>query len=205
MKDRHVEGAEMNKGHMEFCTSADWQEILEKLILPGAIDRVDLGPRVVEIGPGPGFTTEVLSRCAEHVTAIEIEPALVDQLRMRLVNTNVEIVLGDARATGLPSGSFTGAASFHMLHHVPTDADQDAVFAELLRLVQPGGWALLADGFDSDEVRQFHEDDIYNPIDPSAPPARLGRAGYANIEVEQHDLGWYCVAEVPLADAAPGL
>jgi hypothetical protein len=51
----HVEGGEMNKGHMEFCTSADWQEILEKLILPGAIDRVDLGPRVVEIGPGPGF------------------------------------------------------------------------------------------------------------------------------------------------------
>ena len=195
----------MNKGHMEFCTSADWQEILEKLILPGAIDRVDLGPRVVEIGPGPGFTTEVLSRCAEHVTAIEIEAALVDQLRMRLENTNVEIVLGDARATGLPSGSFTGAASFHMLHHVPTDADQDAVFAELLRLVQPGGWALLADGFDSDEVRQFHKDDIYNPIDPSALPARLGRAGYVNIEVEHHDLGWYCVAEVPLADAAPGL
>ena len=66
----------------------------------------------------------------------------------------MEIILGDARATGLPSGSFTGAASFHMLHHVPTDADQDAVFDELLRLVQPGGWALLADGFDSDEVRQ---------------------------------------------------
>jgi 16S rRNA A1518/A1519 N6-dimethyltransferase RsmA/KsgA/DIM1 with predicted DNA glycosylase/AP lyase activity len=47
------------------------------------------------------------------VTAIEIDPALIDQLRTRLVDTNVEIILGDARATGLPSGSFTGAASFH--------------------------------------------------------------------------------------------
>ena len=63
----------------------------------------------------------------------------------------------------------------------------------------------MADGFDSDEVRQFHEDDIYNPIDPSALPARPGQAGYVNIEIEHHDLGWYCVAEAPLADVAPGL
>lgn len=187
----------MNKGHMEFCTSSDWQEILEKLILPGALDRVDLGVRVIEIGPGPGFTTNVLRRVAEHVTAVEIDPTLVDQLRSRLSDTNVLVVLGDARATGLPSESFTGAASFHMLHHVPNDKEQDAVFAELFRLVQPGGSVLLADGFDSDEVRQFHEDDVYNPINPSDLPGRLGQAGYLNVEIEHHDLGWYCVARVP--------
>jgi SAM-dependent methyltransferase len=187
----------MNKAHMKFCTSSDWQEILEKLILPGAIGRVDLGPRVVEIGPGPGFTTSVLRRSADSVTAIEIDPALVDQLRARLSDTSVEVILGDARATGLPSRTFTGAASFHMLHHIPTRNDQDAVFAELFRLVQPGGSVLLADGFDSNEVRQFHEGDIYNPIDTDDLALRLNRVGFGSVEIEHHDLGWYCATAVP--------
>lgn len=184
----------MNQGHMEFCTSADWQRILEDLILPGALEDADLGPRVVEVGPGPGFTTDVLRRAAEQVTAVEIDPTLADQLRSRLAGTNVEVVAGDARATDLPGASFSGAASFHMLHHVPTDHDQDAVFAELRRLLEPGGRLLVADGFDSDAVRQFHEGDDYNPIDPESLPGRLATAGFDTVEIRTHELGWYCRA-----------
>ncbi len=93
----------MNKGHMEFCTSADWREILEKLILPGVIDRVDLGPQVVEVGPGPGFTTDVLRRFAEHVTAIEIDPTLVDQLRNRLSDTTCHGLKAELGSSSLAS------------------------------------------------------------------------------------------------------
>jgi SAM-dependent methyltransferase len=179
---------------MEFCTGPDWQRMLEETILPGALELVDLGPQVVEVGPGPGFTTDVLLRSAEHVTAVEIDPTLAEQLRQRLGGADVTVVVGDARRTGLEASSHTGAASFHMLHHVPTDAEQDEVFAELARVVRPGGALLLADGFDSDGVRQFHEGDIYNPIDPGTLPARLGAAGFTGINVVTHDLGWYCTA-----------
>jgi len=187
----------MNEAHMDFCTSADWQEILEDQILPGALGRVDLGPRVVEVGPGPGFTTDVLRRSAEHVCAVEIDPVLAGQLHARLAGTNVEVVVGDARSTSLESSSYSGAASFHMFHHIPTDDDQDQVFTELFRLLRPGGALLLADGFDSDGVRQFHLGDHYNPIDPDRLPSRLGSAGFVDIAVEGHDLGWFCTARRP--------
>jgi SAM-dependent methyltransferase len=186
----------MNKGHMEFCTSTAWQEILEQRILPGALDNIDLGTQVVEIGPGPGFTTEVLLRSGCHVTAVEIDPVLASRLRERLGGAPVEVIVGDAGETGLESGSFTGAASFHMLHHVPTDEGQDRIFAELARLVRPGGVVLLADGLEGEDIRKAHEDDDYNPIDTAVLPERLERVGLSGATVERHDLGWYCTARV---------
>jgi SAM-dependent methyltransferase len=186
----------MNQGHMEFCTSTAWQEILEERILPGALANVDLGNQVIEIGPGPGFTTEVLLRSGCHVTAVEIDPVLASQLRERLAGAHVEVIVGDAGETGLESGSYTGAASFHMLHHVPTDEGQDRIFAELARLVRAGGVVLLADGLEGEDIRKAHEDDDYNPIDTSRLPERLDRAGLSGARIERHDLGWYCTARV---------
>jgi SAM-dependent methyltransferase len=186
----------MNKGHMEFCTSTAWQEILEQRILPGALDNIDLGTQVVEIGPGPGFTTEVLLRSGCQVTAVEIDPVLASQLRERLKGAPVEVIVGDAGETGLESGTFTGAASFHMLHHVPTDEGQDRIFTELARLVRPGGVVLLADGLEGEDIRKAHEDDDYNPIDTTVLPQRLERVGLNGATIQRHDLGWYCTARV---------
>ena len=182
---------------MEFCTSADWRQILCDHILPDALGRVDLGPRVIEVGPGPGFTTEVLLRSCQHVTAVELDPELADQLRARLPDADVEVIVGDARATGLESASFTGAASFNMLHHVPSEAEQDQVFDELRRLLAPGGALTLTDGLDSEGVRQFHVGDTYTPIDPDSLPERLGSRGFVDIEIDLHDLGWTCTAAAP--------
>jgi ubiquinone/menaquinone biosynthesis C-methylase UbiE len=183
---------------MEFCTSVAWRDLLEEAILPGALDGAGLGSRIVEVGPGPGFTTDILCRTGASVTAVEIDPTLADQLRERMAGQPVEVIVGDARETGLPGDSFTGAASFHMLHHVAIDDDQDAIFAELFRILTPGGRIVVADGFDSEGVRQFHIDDVYNPIDPESLPTRLGAVGFAEIAVAEHELGWYCRAVVPL-------
>ncbi len=189
----------MNQGHLEFCTSDDWRAVLEAQILPRALDGVELGHRVVEVGPGPGFTTEALLRSADHVTAVELDPELARRLRARLGGARVDVVVGDARATGLPADAFSGAASFHMLHHVPTGAEQDEVFAELARLLGPSGTLLLADGFDSDAVREFHEGDLYCPIDPASLGDRLGAAGFEGVDVETYELGWVCRATLTAA------
>ena len=61
--------------------------------------------RVLEIGAGAGSLTLGLAQVAAHVTAVEIDPRLIDVLVDMLAESgNVEIVAGDALK--LPLGSF---------------------------------------------------------------------------------------------------
>lgn len=184
----------MNRAHMEFCTSPEWQRMLEEQLLPPVLRDLDLGGDVIEIGPGPGFTTDVLLRRGAHVTAVEIDRVLADQLAAKLAGMNVDIVCRDATETGLPSNRFTGAASFNMLHHVPTAATQDAIFAELARVLCAGGLLVAMDAVYNEATEAFHEDDTYNPIDPDELADRLSTAGFEQIEVDRFEFGWMCTA-----------
>lgn len=168
--------------------------MLESHVLPRALAGVDLGPQVVEIGPGGGFTTEALLRSGAHVTVVELDETLAVQLGDRLAGSALDVRIGDARATGLPDATFSGAASFNMLHHVPTAADQDAVFAELRRIVRPGGRLVMADGLHSEGSLAFHAGDVYNPVEHASLAERLEAAGFNEVLVETDELLWYCRA-----------
>ncbi|MGH9031337.1 MAG: class I SAM-dependent methyltransferase [Acidimicrobiia bacterium] len=184
----------MNAAHLEFCASPEWRQIVEDLILPVALRGVDLGDDVVEVGPGPGFTTDVLRERAARLTAVEVDSALASALARRLAGTNVDVIQGDATALDLPGGRFTGAASFNMLHHVPTDDAQDRIFAELARVLRTGGVFVAADGVADDDLCAFHAGDTYHPIDPDGLPARLAAAGFGASDVRTYELGWICVS-----------
>ena len=184
----------MNQGHLEFCASPAWRQMVEETILPEALRGVDLGDDVAEVGPGPGLTTVVLRTRTARLTAVEFDPELASSLAARLAGTNVEVIRGDATALDVPDERFTGAACFHMLHHIPTSAAQDRVFAELARVLKPGGMLVAADGIEDEGSRQFHADDIYNPIDPKTIDGRLTDAGFTTVEVRVYNLGWICTA-----------
>ena len=184
----------MNRAHMEFCASPEWQAMIEEQILPPVLADHDLGGDVIEIGPGPGFTTDVLRRRVARLTAVEIDDVLAERLASRLAGTNVDVVCRDATRTGLDSARFTGAASFNMLHHVPTAVAQDAIFAELGRVLRPGGVLVAADAVYSEDLLGFHEGDTYNPIDPDWLAARLRAAAFERIEIDRFEFGWMCVA-----------
>ena len=55
--------------------------------LPLMLPDVDLGEEVLEIGPGPGVTTDWLRARVSHVTAVEIDHALAESLRRRTKGT----------------------------------------------------------------------------------------------------------------------
>ena len=184
---------------MEFCASEDWRRLVYDSILPEALRGVTLGDDALEIGPGPGFTTDVLRTLTAHLTAVEVDRALADQLAQRLEAENVDVVVGDATALEFPDSRFTGAASFHMLHHIAPAAQQDRVFAELARLLTPGGVLVAADGVYSEGSAVFHEDDTYNPIGPSDLERRLGQAGFEAIDIRVFEIGWVCTARMPAA------
>ena len=186
----------MNQGHMEYCASDDWRRLVHETILPVALHGVELGDAAIEIGPGPGFTTDVLRTRTARLTAVELDEGLAASLAERMDGSNVEVVVGDATALAFAPGRFTGAASFHMLHHIEPDEAQDRVFAELARVLAPGGILVAADGIYNDGTALFHQDDTYNPIDPDDVGPRLAAAGFGSLRVRTYDLGWVCTARV---------
>lgn len=53
---------------------------------------------ILDIGAGTGRTTLDLARQGHHVTALDRDPDLLDELMRRAAGLDVEIVVGDARA-----------------------------------------------------------------------------------------------------------
>ena len=186
----------MNQAHMEYCASDDWRQLVHETILPVALRDVELGDAAIEIGPGPGFTTDILRTKTAHLTAVELDEDLAASLARRMAGSNVDVVVGDATALDFASGRFTGAASFHMLHHIAPAEAQDRALAELARVLAPGGTLVAADGVYSEGSALFHEDDTYNPIDPGDLEPRLAAAGFGSVVVRTYDLGWVCTARV---------
>lgn len=174
----------MNKAHLEFCASDQWADGVKRYIIPGALNGVDIGDDVLEIGPGPGRTTEVLKDMTARLTAVEIDEDLAAALAARLVGMNVTVLHGDGTGLPFPDASFSAALSFTMLHHVPTPEQQDLLFAQARRVLRPGGIFVGVDSLDSPQFRDLHVDDICVPLVPETLEGRLRAAGFADVRVE---------------------
>jgi ubiquinone/menaquinone biosynthesis C-methylase UbiE len=138
---------------------------------------------MLEIGPGPGAATEWLRSRVPALTAIEVDEAAAALLADRYAGSNVEIVTGSADALTYPADSFDSVGCFTMLHHVPTLALQNKIFAEAFRVLRPGGVLIGSDSLASSDLHHFHADDAYNPVDPASLLARLQTVGFGSITV----------------------
>jgi SAM-dependent methyltransferase len=177
----------VNEYHLNFCASDEWADALKQWILPGALAGVDLGDDVLEVGPGPGRTTDLLKDMTPRLTAVEVDATLAEPLAARMAGTNVEVVHADATAMPFEDGRFSAAVSFIMLHHVPTAELQDALFAEVARVLRPGAVFAGVDSPDTPEFRAMHVDDVCNPIGAEGLETRLAAAGFASVTVNQND------------------
>jgi len=158
-------------------------------LLPWIEAVSELGDDVLEVGPGPGLTTDLLRERVARVTAVELDPDLAAALAERLAGTNVEVIHGDASDTGLQSDRFTTATCFSMLHHIPASETQDRLFAEMHRVLRRGGTFLGIDGVDNEAIREFHVDDVFNPVDLATFPARLESFGFTYVKTESDASG----------------
>jgi SAM-dependent methyltransferase len=188
----------MNRLHRWLCRSDRWRSTVAQR-LPWAIGDTGLGANVLEIGPGPGLTTDLLRTSVPRLTALEIDPALATSLNARLKGSNVQVIEGDA--TGMPFGEseFSGAVSFTMLHHVPSRELQDEVLCEVFRVLRPGGFFVGSDSLQSWFMRIIHIGDTLVPVNPDTFGGRLESAGFEVLEVQKNSQAFRFRARRPPA------
>jgi len=122
-------------------------------ILPGrtweglARALIQLAPRgrYADLGIGDGMLTLMLSEVAKSVTAVDISPEMLAQLRARAAKqgiTNIETVEGEIEDLPLPDASFDVVVLSQALHHAVHPA---RALAEARRILVPGGRLLVID------------------------------------------------------------
>ena len=153
-------------------------------LVPAVLSGLNLGDDVLEIGPGPGLTTETLVPYVQRLTVIEIDEVLSPTLSKRVADTGVAVVTGDATNMPFRDDRFSAVVCFTMLHHIPTPALQDRLLSEVHRVLRPGG---LFAGSDSSgrgiQFRLMHLFDTMTPVDPATLTDRLRAAGFHTVQV----------------------
>lgn len=175
----------MNRIHRWLCRSALWRKALEQTLFPWALEGIDLGNNVLEIGPGPGLTTDLLRQRVQRMTALEIDPRLADALKHRLEGTNVCVTEGDATKMPFNNGSFSAVISLTMLHHVPSPALQDQLLREACRVLRPNGIFVGIDSTLSFGFRLIHIGDTMVVVDPDTFTRRLETAGFTTVTIDK--------------------
>lgn len=115
---------------------------------PFSLGRLEPGERVLDLGSGAGTDSLVAAQMVGsegRVTGIDMTPEMLDKARRAAAEQgagNVEFVESEAERLPFPSESFDVVISNGVIDLVP---DKDAVFAELRRVLRPGGRIQLAD------------------------------------------------------------
>ncbi|MGH3958973.1 class I SAM-dependent methyltransferase [Mycobacterium sp.] len=173
----------MNLLHRRCCSSDRWATTVQEELIPWTLGDVDLGDNVLEIGPGYGANLRALVDKTPRYTAVEIDGPMAQRLRA-VYGDRARIINGDGTDTGLPADEFSSVVCFTMLHHVPTPALQDRLFAEAFRVLRPGGLFAGSDGVPSLRFRIVHFRDTYNPVSSDTLPDRLLAAGFGDVHVD---------------------
>jgi SAM-dependent methyltransferase len=115
---------------------------------PWTMGRLSPGERVLDLGSGAGTDSLVAAQMVGEqgrVTGIDMTPEMLAKARAAATAMgvgNVEFLEGEAERLPFPDASFDVVVSNGVIDLIP---DKDAVFAELFRVLTPGGRIQIAD------------------------------------------------------------
>ncbi len=163
------------------------------------------GCKVLDIGCGLGAIDELLVRehGASSVVGVDIDPELIERMQSRMARAGLLDRIAGRRVDGGPlpfeAASFDVVFSKDSLVQIP---DKAALFAEILRVLRPGGrfiasdWLRGGSGAYSPEMVEFFrlEGITYNMASLEESAAALRAAGFGDVEIRDRH-AWY----LPLA------
>ena len=139
---------------------------------------------MLELGAGPGAATAELRRLADRVTSLEYDRTFAAGLHTRAGLERAHIVQGDAAALPFSDNTFSSVIAVLVLHHLISKEKQDQTFAEVRRVLRPGGIFLTFEIPDSWLNRAIHLHSTFVPVDAASVSARFEAAGFASVAVK---------------------
>jgi ubiquinone/menaquinone biosynthesis C-methylase UbiE len=174
----------MNVYETWFCGTRLWRWMTRRQLLPWMMQGSELGEHVLEVGAGLGAATEELARLAGRVTSLEYDHAFAVKLYARMNGSNSAAIQADAAALPFADKTFSSAIAILMLHHLGSNELQDRAFAEILRVLRPGGVFLAFEIQDGWLHRVGHIKSTFVPLIPASAFARLTAAGFSKVTVD---------------------
>ncbi|TIP35300.1 MAG: methyltransferase domain-containing protein, partial [Mesorhizobium sp.] len=181
----------------------------EGYLSPGGPEEVDRvveglslqGKTILDIGCGAGGITLHLAAVhrAAKVTGFDVEKPVIETARRRAIRQGLEDRVSFVQAPPGPlpftEASFDVVFSKDALLHVP---DKDALFAEIFRVLRPGGvfaasnWMIGHDGEPSPEMKVYiaAEGLSFAMASPARYAEAMRRAGFTDITIRDRN-PWY--------------
>jgi ubiquinone/menaquinone biosynthesis C-methylase UbiE len=128
----------------------------------------------------------MLSEVASHVTAVDISPEMLSQLRARASKQgieNIETVEGEIEDLPLPDASFDVAVLSQALHHA---VKPERALAEARRILVPGGRLLVIDLLaHTEEWVRDQLQHVHLGFTEAGLEKLLGQAGFERLAIQR--------------------
>jgi SAM-dependent methyltransferase len=174
----------MNSAEHYFCSSALWGYLTRRQLLPWLLSGARLGDHVLELGAGYGAATEGLGNRVSRVTSLDYDAASIQRLRLKHSGDASAALCGDAARLPFADETFTSAVGILVLHHLQSRELQDRMFAEVFRVLRPGGVFLAFEITDTWLNRAIHYKSTFTPLTPGSAFARLTSAGFSRVSID---------------------
>ncbi len=161
------------------------------------MDAVNLSSEdtVLDVACGTGIVACAFAAIANHVTGIDITPAMLEQAKLLTKQrglTNLTWQQGDIETLPFADASFSVVLSRYAFHHF---LKPDLVLSEMIRVCRPGGRILIADvALPPDKVDAFNQfEKLRDPSHTRALTLEEFQSLIANTNLQNIGLEFYKV------------